>query len=94
MESGGIERSIRSFRSCWGVIAPHGAGLSNLVFLAKSNASVVEIVGEDQTGKVYEALAGQFGHRHMYVTAPHVTWQRSHMLVDVPAVLEAIAHIF
>ena len=94
VESGGVERSIRSFRSCWGVIAPHGAGLSNLVFLAKSNASVVEIVGEDQTGKVYEALAGQFGHRHMYVTAPHVTWERSHMLVDVPALLEAIAHNF
>lgn len=93
-EDGGVERSIRAFRSCWGVIAPHGAGLSNLVFLAKSNASVVEIVGEDQTGKVYEALAGQFGHRHMYVTAPHVTWQRSNMLVDVPAVLKAIAHIF
>lgn len=94
VESGGVERSIRSFRSCWGVIAPHGAGLSNLVFLAKSSASVVEIVGEGQTGKVYEALAEQFGHRHLYVTAPHVTWQRSHMLVDVPAVLEAIAHVF
>lgn len=93
-EIGGVEKSIRAFRSCWGVIAPHGAGLSNLVFLAKSNAPIVEIVGENQTGKVYEALAGQFEHRHMYITAPHVTWQRSHMLVDVPAVLEAVAPLF
>lgn len=92
--TGGVESSLRAFRSCWGVIAPHGAGLSNIVFLAQRNASVVEIVGEGQTGKVYEALAEQFGLRHMYITAPHVTWQHVHMLVDVPAVLKAVAPIF
>lgn len=91
---GGVERSLRAFRPCWGVIAPHGAGLSNIIFLARKNASVVEIVGEGQTGKVYEALGGQFGHRHMYVTAPHVAWQGHHMVVDVPAVLKAVAPLF
>lgn len=91
---GGIENSLRSFRSCWGVIAPHGAGLSNIVFIGKKNASVVEIVGEGQTGKVYKDLAEQFGHQHMYITAPHVSWQHVHMEVDVPAVLEAVAPIF
>lgn len=87
---GGIEHSLRQFRSCWGVIAPHGAGLSNIVFIARSNASVVEIVGKGQAGRVYEALAGQFGHRHAYVTAPHVTWRHVHMEVNVSAVVNTV----
>lgn len=93
-EMGGVERSVRAFRSCWGVIAPHGAGLSNIIFIARKNASVVEIVGEGQTGKVYGALAGQFGHRHMYVTDPHVSWEGRHLVVDVSAVLKAVAPMF
>lgn len=93
-QQGGVEKSLRSFRSCWGVIAPHGAGLSNIVFMAKQNASVVEIIGGGQGGIVYEDLSNLFGHRHMYISTEHVTWRGVNMQVDVPAILEAIAPTF
>lgn len=88
---GSLAHSIESFHSCWGIIAPHGAGLSNLIFVAKKNISVVEVVGLGQTMKVYAGLSERFGHRHSYVSSPYVTWEPPHMVVDVPAVLKVVA---
>ena len=46
------------------VVAPHGAGLTNLLYA--EDASVVELFRQNNT-PTYFVLARQFGHRHRYV---------------------------
>ena len=56
LETMNISEQIRQFSQSKGVIAPHGAGLSNILFLS-SEAFVVEIFPKHYVVKCYMALA-------------------------------------
>jgi len=59
--------SLRQAMEAWSVadavIAPHGAGLTNVIFMAPGSI-VVEIIARGQTGRVYGTLSNMMGHRY------------------------------
>lgn len=53
-------------------IAPHGAGLVNMIFLPPKS-TVVEIIARGQTGDVYRGMAGSLGHTYVRCEYSHPT---------------------
>ena len=49
------------------LVAPHGAGTTNVIFMPADSA-VIEIIAAGQKGRVYGSLALAMGHRHSYCT--------------------------
>jgi capsular polysaccharide biosynthesis protein len=57
---------VRLFQSAKYIVAPHGAGLANLVF-CQPGASVVEILPSEQTNLCYWLLSQQVSLKYYYV---------------------------
>jgi Glycosyltransferase 61 len=79
------------------VVAPHGAGLTNLLFCTQPTA-VVELVHEDAPPEIYRRLAGLLGHPYIAVGCEPVARAglkpgRRDMRASVAAVSEAVAHL-
>lgn len=60
-----FQQQVDLFASAAIVVAPHGAGLSNLVF-CKSGTRVVEIFPPDEAPPCYWAISAQCGLRYQY----------------------------
>ncbi|MGC1851315.1 MAG: glycosyltransferase family 61 protein [Solirubrobacterales bacterium] len=79
------------------VVAPHGAGLTNLLFCAEPTA-VVELVHDDAPPKVFRRLAGLLGHPYIAVgcrpeTQEEVKQDRRDMRASPSDVDAAIARL-
>lgn len=72
-----IEDQARGFRSADIVVAPHGAGLSNIVY-SRPGTAVVEIIpeGYDQGVTSYRSLADLLGLRYLPLFAREATVDR------------------
>tara|TARA_Y100001958_G_C21196429_1_gene523698 strand:- start:383 stop:1582 length:1200 start_codon:yes stop_codon:yes gene_type:complete len=58
-----LTQAVETWRTASVAIAPHGAGLTNMIFMPRGS-TVVEIVAHGQKGRVYGALAQMMGHRY------------------------------
>lgn len=58
-----LAQAVETWRTASVAIAPHGAGLTNMIFMPRGSI-VVEIIAYGQTGRVYGALAQMMGHRY------------------------------
>jgi hypothetical protein len=66
-----LAEQVRLFSRARFVIAPHGAGLTNMVF-APQGAKLIEFFGENYINGCYWALASICGHRHACLIGPAV----------------------
>lgn len=60
-----FEAQVRLFRNAEIVVAPHGAGLVNLIF-SKSGTRVVEIFAKGYERRCYWTLCEELGHKYLY----------------------------
>lgn len=60
-----FEEQVRLFAEAEAVIAPHGAGLTNLVF--GTNLSVIELLPSNDVRPFYFQLANKCGHNYEYI---------------------------
>jgi len=71
-----FEDQVRLFRNSEVVVAPHGAGLSNLVF-SKPDTRVVEIHAQGHERRCYWTLSEELGHDyHFYLGEPESPGRR------------------
>lgn len=76
------------------VVAPHGAGLTNLLF-ARPGALIIELVPAMDPPVTYEHLAMLLGHRYRRVRCEQVgdvthNWTNRDLFADVQAVADAL----
>ena len=57
-----LKQAVKVWSEIDTVIAPHGAGLTNVLFLPPGS-TVIEIVAKGQKGRVYGTMARLFGHK-------------------------------
>lgn len=67
-----IAQALETWSSASVVIAPHGAGLANMIFMPRGS-TVIEIIARGQMGQVYGRMARMLGHRytHCYYSRHH-----------------------
>jgi capsular polysaccharide biosynthesis protein len=65
-ESLSMEEKISLFSAADVIVAPHGAGLTNLLFCCRP-AIVIELIAEDSPPLVFRRVAGLLGHRYLAV---------------------------
>ena len=58
-----LAQAVETWRTASVAIAPHGAGLTNMIFMPRGSI-VVEILAHGQMGRVYGSLAQMMGHRY------------------------------
>ena len=58
-----LAQAVETWRTATVAIAPHGAGLTNMIFMPRGSI-VVEISAHGQVGRVYVTLARMMGHRY------------------------------
>jgi capsular polysaccharide biosynthesis protein len=83
---------IEIFRSVDIVVAPHGAGLTNMVF-APAGTTLIEMFGDNYINGCYWALANICGHRHAFITAPTATLDYSIPLDRLQGLLAKIGEM-
>jgi capsular polysaccharide biosynthesis protein len=66
LETMSFTEQVRLFQSAKCIVAPHGAGLANLVF-CEPDASVVEILPSEHTNLCYWLLSQQVSLKYYYV---------------------------
>merc|ERR1712070_590934 len=59
-----LAQARREWSSVNIAIAPHGAGLTNMLFMPQGS-TIIEIIAEGQTGRVYGTLAQTLGHTYV-----------------------------
>jgi len=84
-----LAEQVETFRNVEIVIAPHGAGATNMVF-APSNATLIEFFGDNYINGCYWALANICGQRHAFLTGPSEWLDYSIALDDLKALLEKL----
>lgn len=57
-----MHQTVSFWNSVQVMIAPHGAGTTNMMFMPKGS-QVFEIIRQGQTGKVYGSMANMLGHK-------------------------------
>ena len=67
LPGGTLAQAVRTWSTARLVIAPHGAGSTNLLFMPPGS-TIVEIIRSDQKGRVYKKLAQISGHYYMKCT--------------------------
>jgi len=67
-----FSQQIELFRNARVVLAPHGAGLTNMVF-APAGALLIELFGDNYINGCYWALANICKQQHAYLTSPTTT---------------------
>ena len=79
-----IEEQINVFRSADCVVAPHGAGLANLIF--SKSTRVIELFASDYVVPHFYLLSKSLGHQYTYVlgSQPH---HDDNFTVDINSVL-------
>lgn len=82
-----LPEQMKRFATAGTIVAPHGAGLANLVWAARG-ARLVEIFPADDFNDCYARLAVARGLRYAFVTA--MPDPASSGLVSVPEVLDAL----
>jgi len=60
-----FSQQVRLFNTADYVIAPHGAGLSNLIF--SKDATVIEIFGENVIKPTYFLLSSLLDHKYSFI---------------------------
>lgn len=80
---------IEIFRNVQVVVAPHGAGLTNMVF-APVGATVVEFFGDNYVNGCFWAMANICGHKHAFLIGPSKWLDYSISLDELKALLEKI----
>jgi hypothetical protein len=81
-----FEEQIDTFRRARSVVAPHGAGLANLIW-CQGPSSVVEIFAHGMHNDCYARLAVSLGFRYRPVSCGPCPSSAGR--IDIPAVLEA-----
>lgn len=87
-----IEAQINLFRRAKTVIAPHGAGLTNILFM-EQGTSVIELVGSHHRLPTYVNLAGGLGLRYAYIpTTPDLEqpYKNNDFTMPVDRILRAL----
>jgi capsular polysaccharide biosynthesis protein len=69
-----VRDQIRLFRNAESVVAPHGAGLTNLIF-APPGTSVLELFSRDTIRHCYWALSNELGHHYHFLIGEPVCGQ-------------------
>jgi capsular polysaccharide biosynthesis protein len=80
---------VKTFRDVEVVIAPHGAGATNMVF-APPSATLIEFFGDNYINGCYWALANICGQTHAFLTGPSERLDYSIALDDLKALLEKL----
>ena len=70
------------------VVAPHGAGLTNLLF--GRNLRVLELFPSTEIAPHYVYLAASLGHRYEYLLGSESTLNPPSFTVDIPALTRAV----
>ena len=73
------------------VVAPHGAGLTNLLF--GRHLRVLELFPSPEIAPHYVYLAAALGHRYEYLLGTESTLNPKVFTVDVPALRRAVEHL-
>jgi capsular polysaccharide biosynthesis protein len=84
-----ISDQVEMFRDVEIVIAPHGAGATNMVF-SPSSATLIELFGDNYINGCYWALANICGQTHAFLTGPSEWLDYSIALDDLKALLEKL----
>jgi len=87
-----FEEQVRLFRNAEVVVAPHGAGLTNLIF-SKPGTSVVEILAKGNERRCYWTLCEELGHDYrFYLGEPEFPGRRGEpdIVVDAEQFLGAL----
>ncbi|MCS7009164.1 MAG: glycosyltransferase family 61 protein [Chthoniobacterales bacterium] len=74
------------------IIAPHGAGLTNILF-AEAGTHILEIFPSHNTNICYHILASLLGHHHTHYLAPATDEKTLNMTIDVDLVHEHLKNI-
>lgn len=86
---------VRLFAQAELVVAPHGAGLSSLVFCKR--AAIIELVGRHINHAHFFGLAGSLGHKFGVLVNPDSPFslyqQRENIRVDLGALERAVARM-
>jgi hypothetical protein len=86
-----LEEQIRTFEGAGIIIAPHGAGLTNIMF-ASPGTIVIELFGDNYVNGCYWALANICSQHHAFLTSPTETLN-FHVSIDrLQALLEKVGH--
>lgn len=64
-----LAQQVAAFQRASSVIAPHGAGMANLVF-APSGCRVLEIRAHGASNSIFQTLCHHLGHRHAFLECP------------------------
>jgi capsular polysaccharide biosynthesis protein len=62
-----VAEQIKLFREARTIMAPHGAGVTNVLF-SPPGATIIEFFGTNYINGCYWALANICGHRHAFLT--------------------------
>ena len=89
-ESMGVREQAVLFSKAAVIVAPHGAGLTNLLF-ARPGALVVELVPAEDPPVTYEHFATLLGHRYRRVPCESVGGGSHAMVRDKHADVRAVA---
>jgi hypothetical protein len=81
-----LKQAVKVWSEIDTVIAPHGAGLTNMLFLPPGS-TVIEIVAKGQRGLVYGTMSRLLGHK--YTTCEYVRDGRGTMPLSLPAHAQA-----
>jgi len=88
-----VVQQIELFRSARYIVAPHGAGLTNLIF-SRSGASLIELISEDYLNPCFFAVCAARGIEYTGVVSASTTnisgYHHSKMIVDIPLVEKLI----
>jgi hypothetical protein len=89
-----ISEQASLFRHAKFIVAPHGAGLANLIF-ARGQANLIELLPEDYPNPCYYAIAKQrslcYDYQMCSVTNDGAAHHHSKMTVDVSALVNKVA---
>lgn len=82
-----LEEQIALFYDAQIVVAPHGAGLSNLVYA--SEIAVIELFGRDQVKPTFYFLCKSRGHEYQYICGDAARIN-DNFSVDIPKVVSVL----
>jgi capsular polysaccharide biosynthesis protein len=87
-----LSEQIALFQGASVVVAPHGAGQTNMVF-APAGAILIEMFGDNYINGCYWALTNICGQKHAFLTAPTETLDYSVPVEQLKALLAKVAGI-
>ena len=69
-----VEQQAEIFASAKVILAPHGAGLTNLIF-CQADVKIIEIMSPNYTGHCYYRLSEHLNLNHTVVYGERISWR-------------------